>query len=61
MRGMRGEFEKSNERNRLRGEWETEWDGKEMGMRVEWNRMRGETEWWWEWQGNETEWDDVFN
>jgi hypothetical protein len=55
-RGMRGEFEKPIERgmrNRMR---ETYWQGNEkpdeMGMTVEWNRMRGETEWWW---------DDVFN
>jgi len=57
-RGMRG-FQKLNEgnergmRNRMT---EMDWQGNEkpdeMGMTVEWNRMRGEIEWWW---------DDVFN
>jgi hypothetical protein len=55
---MRG-FQKLNEgnergmRNRMT---EMDWQGNEkpdeMGMTVEWNRMRGEIEWWW---------DDVFN
>jgi hypothetical protein len=43
-RGMRGEFEKPNERNRLRGAWETEWDGNDSGMkpneRRNWMMMR---------------------
>ena len=69
--GMRGEFEKPNERNRLRGAWETEWekridrgmrnqmrwewDGNDSGMKPNEMGMR------WEWQWNETEWEEKPN